>query len=58
MIMQSVGLLRRDPSPSAAEIRGELEGNICRCGTQNRIVTAVQKAAHTMGAMAKGDRHA
>ena len=58
MIMQSVGLLRRDPSPSEAEIRGELEGNICRCGTQNRIVNAVQKAAHTIGAVAKGDRHA
>jgi aerobic-type carbon monoxide dehydrogenase small subunit (CoxS/CutS family) len=58
MIMQSAGLLRRDPSPSEAEIRGELEGNICRCGTQNRIVSAVQKAAHTMGAMAKGERHA
>jgi len=58
MIMQSAGLLRRDPSPSEAEIRGELEGNVCRCGTQNRIVTAVQKAAHTMSAMAKGDRHA
>lgn len=58
MIMQSAGLLRRDPSPSEAEIKGELEGNVCRCGTQNRIVAAVQKAAHTMGAMAKGDRHA
>src|SRR3954468_903951 len=58
MIMQSVGLLRRDPSPSEAEIRGELEGNICRCGTQNRIVNAVQKAAHTIGSVAKGDRHA
>jgi aerobic-type carbon monoxide dehydrogenase small subunit (CoxS/CutS family) len=58
MIMQSAGLLRRDSSPSEAEIRGELEGNICRCGTQNRIVAAVQKAAHTIGAVAKGDRHA
>jgi len=58
MIMQSVGLLRRDPSPSEAEIRGELEGNVCRCGTQNRIVTAVQKAAHTIGAMAKANSHA
>jgi len=58
MIMQSAGLLRRDPSPSESEIRGELEGNICRCGTQNRIVAAVQKAAHTIGAVAKGDRHA
>lgn len=58
MIMQSVGLLRRDPSPSEAEIKGELEGNVCRCGTQNRIVSAVQKAAHIMGAMAKESRHA
>lgn len=58
MIMQSAGLLRRDPSPSEAEIRGELEGNVCRCGTQNRIVAAVQKAAHTIGAVAKGNRHA
>lgn len=58
MIMQSASLLRRDSSPSEAEIRGELEGNICRCGTQNRIVAAVQKAAHAMGAVAKGDRHA
>jgi aerobic-type carbon monoxide dehydrogenase small subunit (CoxS/CutS family) len=58
MIMQSAGLLRRDPSPSEAEIRGELEGNVCRCGTQNRIVAAVQKAAHTIGAVAQGDRHA
>ena len=58
MIMQSAGLLRRDPSPSEAEIKGELEGNICRCGTQSRIVAAVQKAAHAMGATAKGDGHA
>lgn len=58
MIMQSAGLLRRDPSPSEAEIKGELEGNICRCGTQNRIVAAVQKAAHTIGALAKESRHA
>lgn len=58
MILQSVALLRRDASPSEAEIRGELEGNICRCGTHNRIVAAVQKAAHTMTAMAKERPHA
>lgn len=56
MIMQSAALLRREPSPSEAEIRGELEGNLCRCGTQNRIVAAVHKAARSMGAMAKGER--
>jgi len=55
MIMQSAALLRRDAAPSEAEIRGELEGNVCRCGTQNRIVVAVHKASRSMGAMAKGD---
>src|SRR3954452_2733674 len=58
MILQSVALLRKDASPSESEIKGQLEGNICRCGTYNRIVAAVQKAAHTIGAVAKGDRHA
>jgi aerobic-type carbon monoxide dehydrogenase small subunit (CoxS/CutS family) len=56
MIMQSAALLRRDPSPSEAEIRGELEGNVCRCGAQNRILAAVHKAARTTSAMAKGER--
>lgn len=58
MILQSVALLRKDPSPSEAEIKGQLEGNICRCGTYNRIVAAVQKAAHNMTALAKEQRHA
>jgi nicotinate dehydrogenase subunit A len=58
MILQSVALLRKDPSPSESEIKGQLEGNICRCGTYNRIVAAVQKAAHNMTALAKEQRHA
>jgi nicotinate dehydrogenase subunit A len=58
MILQSVALLRKDPSPSEAEIKGELEGNICRCGTYNRIVAAVQKAAHNMASSGKEQRHA
>jgi len=58
MILQSVALLRKDPSPSEAEIKGQLEGNICRCGTYNRIVAAVQKPAHNMTALAKEQRHA
>jgi aerobic-type carbon monoxide dehydrogenase small subunit (CoxS/CutS family) len=58
MILQSVALLRKDPSPSEAEIKGQLEGNICRCGTYNRIVAAVQKAAHNMTSLAKEQRHA
>lgn len=58
MILQSVALLRKDASPSESEIKGQLEGNICRCGTYNRIVAAVQKAAHNMTALAKEQRHA
>jgi aerobic-type carbon monoxide dehydrogenase small subunit (CoxS/CutS family) len=45
MILASVALLRHNPAPSDAEIREALEGNICRCGTYNRIVNAVEKAA-------------
>src|SRR3954462_989108 len=58
MILQSVALLRKDPSPSEAEIKQQLEGNICRCGTYNRIIAAVQQAAHTMAAEAKERHHA
>ena len=57
MILQSVALLRKHPQPSEAEIKQQLEGNICRCGTYNRIVTAVQQAAHSIAAGAK-DQHA
>jgi nicotinate dehydrogenase subunit A len=45
MIMVSVALLNKNPHPSAAEIRTALAGNLCRCGTYNRVVKAVQKAS-------------
>ena len=44
MILASVALLRKNPSPTEAEIKQGLEGNVCRCGTYNRIVAAVKKA--------------
>jgi carbon-monoxide dehydrogenase small subunit/xanthine dehydrogenase YagT iron-sulfur-binding subunit len=58
MIVASVALLRANASPSEAEIKRNLEGNICRCGTYNRIVAAVQKAAGSMTAEVKEPRHA
>jgi len=58
MILQSAALLRKDPSPSEAEIKQQLEGNICRCGTYNRIVAAVRQAAQTMAAASKDRSHA
>jgi nicotinate dehydrogenase subunit A len=58
MILESVALLRKHPSPSEGEIKQQLDGNICRCGTYNRIVEAVQKAAHAMAADARERQHA
>ena len=58
IIVSSVALLRRNRTPSETDIKRALEGNVCRCGTYNRIVAAVQKAAHSMLAEAKGQRHA
>jgi aerobic-type carbon monoxide dehydrogenase small subunit (CoxS/CutS family) len=48
MIMSSVGLLQSNAHPSSAEIVQSLQGNICRCGTQPRIIDAVHHAARAM----------
>jgi nicotinate dehydrogenase subunit A len=58
MILQSVALLRKHTAPSESEIKQQLEGNVCRCGTYNRIVAAVRRAAQSMTAEAKDARHA
>ena len=44
-VMAAVSLLRENPSPSAAEIRNGLEGNLCRCTGYDNIVKAVHAAA-------------
>jgi nicotinate dehydrogenase subunit A len=49
MIMFAKALLDRIPQPSEAEVRLGLAGNLCRCGTHNRIVRAVLKAAQAGG---------
>jgi len=48
MIMSSVALLSKTPTPSDQEIVRTMEGNVCRCGTYPRIVTAIRKAAQSM----------
>jgi len=45
MMMRAHALLLKNPHPSDAEIRSELEPNLCRCGTHMRILRAVQRAA-------------
>lgn len=42
MIMASVGLLTRIPKPNREEIVNGMNGNICRCGTYQRIVAAIE----------------
>ncbi len=49
-IMTAAALLAQKPSPTDQDIDAALEGNICRCGTYQRIRAAIHKAA----AMAKG----
>jgi nicotinate dehydrogenase subunit A len=44
-IMTSVALLNRMPSPDRTSIREALSQNMCRCGTYQRIVGAVERAA-------------
>lgn len=45
MIISAFALLRKQPSPSADEIKAGLQRVLCRCGTYSRIVKAVQRAA-------------
>ena len=47
MIMTSAALLAKNRNPSDTEIRDALAGNLCRCGTHQRIVAAVKRAAST-----------
>ena len=45
MIMSAVSLLSFKPNPSEKEIVDYMQGNICRCGTQPRIISAIRRAA-------------
>jgi isoquinoline 1-oxidoreductase subunit alpha len=47
-IMSAVSLLKRNPDPEDKDIDAALAGNICRCGTYDRIRKAIHKAAQTI----------
>lgn len=44
-VMSATALLQRIPKPDDEAIEGFMSGNICRCGTYNRIKTAIHQAA-------------
>jgi nicotinate dehydrogenase subunit A len=48
ILISAKALLDKNPKPSRAEIAQALDGNICRCGSHNRIMRAVEKAAAAM----------
>ena len=49
IIMTAKALLDRTPNPSDREIRRALADNLCRCGTHQRILKAVKRAAKSAG---------
>jgi nicotinate dehydrogenase subunit A len=54
MMMRAQALLQKNPRASDADIRRELQGNLCRCGTHMRILRAVRRAASIMQTAALG----
>ena len=48
IIIQAKALLDKNPQPSRAEIVAALDRHLCRCGTHQRILHAVERAAKTM----------
>jgi aerobic-type carbon monoxide dehydrogenase small subunit (CoxS/CutS family) len=48
MIMSSVALLKKNPSPNEEEIISAMNGNICRCGTYPRIIKAIKLAVESI----------
>jgi nicotinate dehydrogenase subunit A len=45
MIISAVALLRGNPAPTEADVRSALDGNLCRCGSHQRILKAVLRAS-------------
>ena len=49
MILRACALLKKKPHASRTEILEHMEGNLCRCGAQVRIVAAIEAAGQAMG---------
>ena len=48
IIMGAAALLSRNPSPTDAQIRSELDIHLCRCGSYDRILRAIRRANQKM----------
>ncbi|AXK83689.1 (2Fe-2S)-binding protein [Pseudolabrys taiwanensis] len=58
MMMRAQALLEHNAAPTDAQIRDYMAPNLCRCGTQMRILRAVRRAAKSMTADLNGTREA
>jgi isoquinoline 1-oxidoreductase alpha subunit len=47
-MMSAIGLLSENKTPSDADIDAAMDGNVCRCGTYQRIRAAIHEAARTL----------
>jgi len=50
ILISAAALLKRNPAPTSQEVKEALDGNLCRCGSHNRMVRAVLRAADEMAA--------
>jgi nicotinate dehydrogenase subunit A len=50
ILISAAALLKRTPHPSSHDVKQALDRNLCRCGSQNRMVRAVLRAASEMAA--------
>ena len=50
ILMSAAALLMRNPKPSSADVKQALDRNLCRCGSHNRMVRAILRAADEMAA--------
>jgi nicotinate dehydrogenase subunit A len=50
ILISAAALLMRNPNPSSADVKTALDCNLCRCGSHNRMVRAVLRAAADMAA--------
>lgn len=50
ILMSAAALLKRNPAPTEIEVRAALDRNLCRCGSHNRMVRAVMRAAAEVAA--------
>ena len=50
IMISAAALLRQNPTPTDADVRAALDRNLCRCGSHNRMIRAVLRAAGEMAA--------